>query len=179
MESLLGWLALVEGDYGLARALLEPCLAQIRRLDFKLALPMPLAVLGLVALNQGNYAEAGGCFVESLTLSRKMGDRLGLFQALTGWAHLAVRQWQALGPPANPTGVSLLERAACLSGAISTLLSLTGSVMFRPFPDLQRQTTELARANLDPPAFEAAFAAGQAMSLDEVIEEVVRSRSSQ
>jgi hypothetical protein len=41
--------------------------------------------------------------------------------------------------------------------------------MFRPFPDLHLKTLEIARASLDPAAFEAAFAAGQAMPQDDVM----------
>ncbi len=167
--NLLGWVALCQGDYGEALPQLEESLAIVRKLALKSLLPIFLIPLGLVALYQKEYNEASAHLEESMLLCRKMGFKFELTLALTGWALLVSRQWQEIEQPDSSITVSYLSNVARLSGFISALLASIGAVMYRPFPDLHQQNLELARANLDEATFEATYAEGQAMSIDEAV----------
>jgi predicted ATPase/transcriptional regulator with XRE-family HTH domain len=169
----LGCLAYIEGDNILARTYLEESLSILWKIDFKLGLPFPLVILGLVALNQREHAEARQHFKESLALSHKMSSILDLAHCLIGFAVLASYQWQETKPEPQNSNTSpdlnLVNRVACLSGAVSALLTSTGSVMFRPFPELYEQSLVFTRANLEAAVFDATFTEGQAMSMEEIV----------
>jgi predicted ATPase/transcriptional regulator with XRE-family HTH domain/Tfp pilus assembly protein PilF len=169
----LGWLVFLEGDAQAARRYLEESLTLLKELDFRVAELLPRNILGLVALTQGEFVEAQNCFEENINLCRKIGEKRNLAHCLSGLAGLAVKRWQALDQPEAAATASYLARAARLSGAASALLTSIGAVMFRPFPELYRQTLELVQANLDPAAFEAAFAEGQAMSFEEIVDYIL------
>jgi predicted ATPase/transcriptional regulator with XRE-family HTH domain len=168
-RSSLGRLAYLEGNYSSAHSLLEDAVALIRKLDYNFILPLPLAILGLTALIEGKSAEAHIYLEESLALSHKMRNKLELAHCLVGFTALEVFESQKSQEPDTSPDLNLVKGAASLSGAISALLTSTGTVMFRPFPDLYEQNIAIARANLDEAAFEEAFAEGAAMSMDEVV----------
>ncbi len=81
--SSAGGLAWTQGDFPAARTWLEESIAIGRELDTSSAsmLAESLMLLGFVSVSQGHHAEARALHTESLTLSRKMGNRW--LQALT------------------------------------------------------------------------------------------------
>jgi predicted ATPase len=165
---VLGTISLCQGDYPQARANLEESLPLYRAWGDKLNLPMVLPFLGLTVAKQGKVAEAHRYYAESLLLSRKLGNNLFLAHSLTGLAGLWVQLELAPEAPGAAHPSNYFYKIVCLSGATSALLASCGAVMFRPFPQLYEQNLAVARTNLDKATFEAAFAEGQAMSIDEV-----------
>jgi predicted ATPase len=82
-----GVLALLQGDYGAARALLERGLALFRELGDSAGSAASLGNLGDVARGQGDYTTARALYTESLALFRQLGDNWGIASAL---GHLGV-----------------------------------------------------------------------------------------
>jgi tetratricopeptide (TPR) repeat protein len=82
-----GVLALLQGDYVAARALLDRSLALFRELGDPSGSAGVLGSLGDVARGQGDYTAARALYGESLALSRELGDKWGIASAL---GHLGV-----------------------------------------------------------------------------------------
>jgi hypothetical protein len=118
--------------------------------------------LGETALGQGDLIAARGWLVADLRLCREMGDRVTIAWCLAGLGSAAAFD-------EDP------ERAARLWGAAERL-RVTLSCRSAP---AARATYEravaLARAQLGDEAFAAAWAAGEALTLDTAIAEVLGS----
>jgi len=160
----LGIVMLVRGDVKLAQELCEESLAIRRKLGYKGGCAHTLAVLGRIALDQGEYERSTACYKESLTLRQETGEKEGIAAALEGLAAVAGMQGQPV-------------RAARLFGAASSLRTMLGA----PLPPIDRlsyeQTVAAVRAQLDEPAFAAAWTEGQAMTLEEALAEAVQLRA--
>src|SRR5262249_20170105 len=141
-----------------AYAYLEESLALRRTLGDQLGIAMSLANLGEVAQSQGKSAQAITHYVESLTLRAELGDKEGIAYCLEGLADIA----SARGQP---------KRAARLWGAAETLRE----ELSVPLPPSARerydQIVANTRAAFDPALFDAAFASGRSMSLEQVTAE--------
>jgi hypothetical protein len=109
-----------------------------------------------VVLAQGDLAQAIACFVESLTLSWEESNLRDIAYCLEGLAGVASAQ-------ARP------ERAARLFGAAAALRELIN----HPLPPVSRSDYErdvaAARALIDEQFFEAAWAKGRALTLEQAI----------
>jgi tetratricopeptide (TPR) repeat protein len=178
-----------------ATALLEQGLTLFRELRETTGLAWTLMGLGEAAACQGHFAHASTCFAESLSLFRELGDRrriawvlnslacalvnagevarvepilqesLSICQELPNrldlrgtvgeWAHLAVRQGQ-------------VTRAARLLGAAERLIE-PRSAPLASLPNSWERLVEEIRAQLDAATFAAAWAEGQAMTLEQAI----------
>ena len=194
----LGRVALHQGDHERARALFEEGLAAAREVGNKLGIAWSLGNLGRTARIQGDYARATRLLEESLSVCRDVGDRWGAALSLgnLGRVALARNDYQRaaalfeenlvlcrdlagrerrltyalhyLGVVARE--LSQPERAARLFGAAQALREEAG----RPMSPLdlaehERQHDVVRRA-LGDEQFAAAWATGQAMSLDEAIQ---------
>ncbi|HMA37699.1 MAG TPA: tetratricopeptide repeat protein, partial [Chloroflexia bacterium] len=152
----LGDVARLEGDYGQAAASYEESLSLFRVLGDEICSTMVLHNLGQVALRQGDLAQASHCFAAGLARDPKLGDITEIFSCLAGLGEVAAGRGQA-------------ARAARLLGAAEALFAARGVKLGakerRPFD----QAVAHARAHLDPAAFAAAWAAGQAATLDAAI----------
>ncbi len=154
--SELGYIALRQQDYTQARALLEESLTLFRDPDDRYLEARARHYLGHAARLEGNYALAHACYNRAATILKEMNNSWGLFYLLEAFACLAVaeEQW---------------ERAARLFGAVARL----GETIGAPLAPIERIELErdmaATRATLGEPAFAAAWAAGQALTLDEVI----------
>jgi tetratricopeptide (TPR) repeat protein len=152
----LGTVARGQGDYATARANYEESLMLARELGHKASIAIALVNLGTVASDQGDDAAARGYYEESLMLARELRHKVTIADCLEGMAELAARQGQA-------------ERAARLRGMVRALREgitppvLPGSTAPDERPDLAGQ------AQLDEPAFAAAWKEGQAMILEQAI----------
>ena len=114
-----------------------------------------LAALGDLALAQGDPAGAMALYAEGLTLLRPTGDRHGIALCLEG---MATATW----------AVGDAERAAWLSAAADALCA--PELLIVPIRSAARQGTSAAvRAALGERTLAAAWAMGQAMSLEEAI----------
>jgi hypothetical protein len=140
----------------------EASLAQFQDLNLTIAVGWTLVNLGTVARAQGDNSRAAQCFAEGLALLReyRFGGNIAhdgeIGGSLEGLAGVAGLQEQP-------------ERAARLFGAAEALRLVAG----KPLPPAYRAAYECdvaaARAQLGEATFAAAWAAGQAMTIDEAI----------
>jgi len=151
-----GRLALARGDAVSALVLIEEGLALYRRLGDQWGIARALAALGCGALARGDAARARAVYQEGLALYQRMDEKAGVATCLEGVAGLA---W-AEGQPG---------RAALLYGAAAGLRTAIGA----PIPSIDRtahdHTVTALREALGDDACAAAWAAGQALSLEQAI----------
>ncbi len=141
-----------QGDYTRADALFEESLALNRASGYTHSIAVNLTNLGLNALNQGHAATARAHLQESLVRVRDLGDKIGIAYNLQGMAGVAALHAQP-------------ERVARLWGAAEALREVIGA----PRQSEDEQAVARARAQLDEAAWQAAWAEGRAMSLEQAI----------
>jgi non-specific serine/threonine protein kinase len=199
----LGLLARDQGDAARAESLHRESLALRRELGDRMGVALALNNLGLVAADRGDYERAATFFGESLTLRRELGDHDGMMTTFSNWADLARYQGdleraislyreslafcQSLGYENIKNAVlACLEglaaigaarghgmRAARLWGAAEELRATNRM----PLPPVDRSRYERAVAAAHSAAggaaFDEAWAAGRALSLDEAVDEAM------
>ena len=194
----LGSNAWMRGDLDRAELLCAESLAVARRMGAKSVVSYALTGLGTVALTRGRYDEARQAYDESLALRREVGDTPGVAGAYTNLAHVARCQgryadagalyraslalhagdrvdrndlaeclqgladvWHAQGHP---------DWAAWLLGVVAGLYATGSGAMPAPANRAEfERTTGLVRATLGAGSFDVAWAAGQAMPLEEAL----------
>jgi non-specific serine/threonine protein kinase len=156
----LGSLALRQGEYAQARAYLEEGLAVCRDTGNPTLGHWLLAHLGYVALREGDEARARATFEQAQRRFLPAGNTGGVVYALEGLASLAARQGQP-------------RRAARLfAWADATRASIDGPRPPVEQADVDRDLAAI-RAQLDEATFAVAWAAGQAMTLEQAIDEAL------
>jgi tetratricopeptide (TPR) repeat protein len=150
----LALVAIEQGEWPAARALVEESLSLSRELGDKRDIALSLTVLGLVAVEEGEYTTARAQCEESLGLYRELGDQRGSVYALLGLSATAVGAGQG-------------ARGAALLGAADGLRESIGAVMGRFVRSLYERIAAAARGLLGDDAYERAWQAGRALSLDE------------
>ena len=147
-----------QGDYGRAMELCGESLSLLRELGDKGGgIANSLRILGRVAYYQGDYARALELYKESLILLRELGDKAGIAECLEGLVGVAVAGEKP-------------ERAAKLSGAAEALRQAIGAL---PMPsDRAEYDRSVAKAGsqLGNERYQAAWAEGKAMTLEQAIE---------
>ena len=146
------------GNYQQAKTLGLESLALLRGISDKWQLARITGWLGLVAVyNSDDHDVAAGFLKESLALNREIGSWEYVAHCLEGFAGLAGARGQG-------------GRAARLWGAAEDLRE-TISAPLAPVdrPDYDRSMAA-ARARLDEVSWEAAFAEGKSMPLEEAVE---------
>jgi non-specific serine/threonine protein kinase len=155
-----GIAAFARGDYERAEAFLNEALTWQREVGFGWGAANSLRGLGDIARVRGDVARAAVCYAESLALAREQGDPRYVAYALVGLALVASATGQA-------------ERAARLFGAAARIHEATDL----PIQPLDRAAFEdgvvAARVHLNEGAFATAWAAGQALPLDQAIAEAL------
>jgi non-specific serine/threonine protein kinase len=152
----VGLIAYYQGDLAMARSLHQQSLTIWRALGDGQAIGWVLSKLGDVALAEDDDRGAHTLFCESLTTRWGIGDRYGLAEALHGFAMLAAARRQA-------------ARALTLAGAAAALAEATridGGPVRR---NLVEQWLQRARQALSADEAAAAWAAGQALTLDQAV----------
>jgi predicted ATPase len=155
----LGVVAVAQGDAVAAQSLLNQSVPLMRATGDRRDLTQSLLTAGTVRLNQGDLQQAHNLFTESLRLWDSIGDQedaAGIRRALTGLAEVAAAQGRA-------------ERAGRLLGAAKALSPLPANFFSEASRIDMDQDIAQARAHLDKAAFEAAWAAGQAMTQEQAI----------
>jgi predicted ATPase/class 3 adenylate cyclase len=190
----LGIVAMEQQEFELARAQLEESLALRRELGDRWGLSLTLGNLGLVVQNQGAWDQARPLHLESLRLSQELGDRVSIANTLQHLGIGAIEQgdWtqareqmtaclalcRELGPGA-PTPAALVAAAAAIEpgaaaaqvlGAGMQLLAEQGAALEALEQRVYHQAEAAIRAALEPAAFEAAFATGQALPWQQAID---------
>ncbi len=162
----LGDVARAQGDVDRAVALCEESLALLRPLGDKIRVADVLTALGHARHAQGDDARAALSHGEGLALFQAIGARLGVAESLEGLAAVAGRVEAAHGQ-----GQGQAERAVRLLGAAAALREAVES----PLTPVERGAYEREaaglRATLGDARFDEAWAAGQALSLQQAVDE--------
>ena len=157
----LGILPLLRGDYEGAARWLEEGLATAREAGDRVATHQALYYLGLLARARGDEGRAAEHFAAGLALAEELRDRLNAGYFVKGLAEVAAGRGRA-------------TEAVRLLGAAEAVLQATGSAPYRYVSDwLGHERAMAARASLGDAAFDAAWAAGRALPLEEAIAEAM------
>jgi tetratricopeptide (TPR) repeat protein len=153
-----GLVARSQQRYDQAQALFTESVVYARQAGNNYHLARGLCHLGRTAFLQGDYAQAETLLRGSLTVSIQLGMETGLHAGdpLEGLAALAGVQ----GKP---------ERAARLFGAGAQRRVESGNLRYAPHQRDYERDVAMVRDQLDPATFAAAWAGGQAMTVEQAI----------
>lgn len=149
----LGEVARVQGDYEQARRSYEESRVLFRETAHKPDVARSLHNLGYVAHHQGDPDQAERYFRESLAIFQELDNKRGIVECLAGLA--AVRGWT--------------QEAARLLAAAETLLTSYGGSWWPADQVEYEHHLAALQAALDKTEFAAAWAEGQAMTLEQAI----------
>jgi predicted ATPase/DNA-binding CsgD family transcriptional regulator len=191
-----------EADPTAARRSLTEAIALLRALDDRRWLPVALGNLGVVALLEGDRAKARVLFEEELELERRRGYGRGVARSLVdvgdvaledgdaGRALAAYREALPLFLQEGDRAYTLIclcqmaiglagepDRAARLFGAVDTLQRQLGLGMLLFVKERYEHAMMRVRQALGEERFAAAWAAGCALSLAEMIAEALAGRA--
>jgi DNA-binding CsgD family transcriptional regulator/tetratricopeptide (TPR) repeat protein len=154
---ILGLAAVGQHDHERAVALHEETLALARQEEDDFAIVLSLGLGQIASLGLGDYQRVRALLKDGLDLSQ----RLKMMHLTAANLHAAAL---LAGVRAQPVRAARLWGAAeSLRGAIGTILSPWERHAYGPYIDA-------ARAQLDETAWEAAWAEGRAMTLEEAVE---------
>jgi tetratricopeptide (TPR) repeat protein len=153
-----GLIALIQGDEARAKTYLEGSLAIRREIGDTIGLIWSIANLGEVATRQGDTTQAIARYTRSLVLSQKLGAKEGIAVCLEGLAQVAAARGRPLP-------------AARLWGAAEALRESIGAARQQVWRDRYERTVSAARAQAGPAPFDAVWAAGRDMPLEQAIVE--------
>ena len=153
----LGDLSRLEQKYAEAAETYTSALEMLRELDALRDQASLLGNLGFVYLHLGYIERAYGSFLESMAIQQAQQNQLGMIECLVGFAATAV----AHGQPA--TAARLFAAVAAISGRPSVSAWKATRAELEYYLDR-------ARNKLTEEDFQAAQAAGRALSLEQVVE---------
>ena len=157
----LGYVLLVEGDYERGAALNEEAAVLCREHGYKSHLNYALDNLGWAALLRGDHERARSYYQESLVVSNELGDKMIASESLEGLACVTGAEGEA-------------ERAARLFGATEALHeALRQAVAYQHSPEEEawrEPYLATTRSRLGEALWQAAWAEGRAMSMEQAIE---------
>jgi predicted ATPase/Tfp pilus assembly protein PilF len=153
-----GLIALIQGDEGRSRSYLESSLAIRREIGDTVGMIWSIANLGEIALRQGDSTQAIVRYTRSLALSQKLGAKEGIAVCLEGLAQVAAERGRPLP-------------AARLWGAAEALRESIGAARQQVWRDRYERAIAAARAQAGPAPFDAVWAAGRDMPLEQAIAE--------
>ena len=151
-----GHIAQLRGDYAQATQMHTDSLDRFQQLNLQLGRALAMLGLGQTALGQHDARRSTAFLHDALKLLIDLGDRVGIAWCLAGLAGAAVLDEAPL-------------RAARLWGAAEALRQSIGC---RPAPAgraTREQLMAAARAQLGDSAFDAAWAAGQTLTLEQAV----------
>jgi ATP/maltotriose-dependent transcriptional regulator MalT len=160
----LAWVALGTGEHELASSHMARVLRVSEAIGDTMAIAVTRANLGVVLAAKGDFAGAREHLIESLRLNQSIKDLGGIAFSLDGLATAAV-----LGGHA--------DRALRLAGAAAALRRESGIALPSRAQGRLDAKFAPARAALGDVAAGKAFAAGQALCLEEAIEEALAPES--
>jgi predicted ATPase/transcriptional regulator with XRE-family HTH domain/Flp pilus assembly protein TadD len=161
----LAYLANLQGNYSLAENCLQESLFITREIGDKREIGNALNHFGIGAVLQQKYQEARHYYRESLIIRLELGDKRGVGESLAGYCGLPLSQNESSSvlPPVK------LEQACWLAGAASGLLVAIKAALDNPEKSLYQKTLETLHQHMSEEAFNTAFTAGQAMTLEEAV----------
>jgi predicted ATPase/DNA-binding NarL/FixJ family response regulator len=146
----------LQGNFSRASSLLQESAAIARDMDNRSGLGRRLVRLGQVAQAQDKLELALELVQEALVACRDGGDQWGISMALVGLAGVAIKRGEA-------------ERSVHLLGAVETRRTTISAVLWRVDQVEYKRTITQAQSALTVEEFSAAWAQGQAMSLEDAI----------
>jgi predicted ATPase/DNA-binding NarL/FixJ family response regulator/transcriptional regulator with XRE-family HTH domain len=154
----LAFVARAEGKYGQAAVYLKECERMWRRLGRKVVVIVTLHEQGSVALGQGDIAGAARYFTESLTMDQDLANSRSIVPSLVGLAALACVMQEYVP-------------AVRLLGSVAALVLTSHQVMELMEQQIYDRSLTEARTRLGETTLDSAWAAGQALPLNEAIAE--------
>lgn len=197
--SALGEVARLQGDHARALRFLEGAVALMRREGDALATATALNNLGATARDAGDLARAAALYAESLAVHRALGNTHDVALTILNQAEVALDQGKVAQAAAlYAQGLGLLarghtligvaegveglarvaaargepERVARLAGMAAAVRAALGAPLRAPAREEHEGRIAEARARLGEARFAAAWAAGQVLSLEQVLAEV-------
>ncbi len=153
----IGRVARFQNNYAEALKLHTENLTYAREINNKWLIAQILLPLGELARLENNYAAAHSYLLEALSLEKEINDRRAIVCSFEEFAALGAAQGQA-------------KRSAILFGAAETLRTAIHVVLL-PIERVEvEKNIAAARAQLDETTFNAAWAEGRAMSMEQAIE---------
>lgn len=156
-------IAFFQGDLDQATTLYEESLASGRQRQDRASAALILGNLSLVEIERGDYARALALQTESLTTSSQLPSPSWLAKCLENSAIIAA----ATGQP---------DRAARCFGAAAALRARVGSTIQQNNQAITGRFVARARAALGDEAFGQIAATGQAMTIDQVVDDALNDR---
>ncbi len=168
-----GELALLQGDDVGAQVRADKSLALFGQMGNTRGTACVLHNLGYVAQHRGEIEQMAACFAQSLQLFQAVGAPMGCLAGVAGVAGVAVHRQLRGG-----TGVLAQRgrdgrRAARLFGAVAALGEANTLLMWRTHQVEIARNVARARALLDDATWDAAWADGQALTLEQAISEAL------
>jgi non-specific serine/threonine protein kinase len=154
----LGFTVCLRGDAPRATALCDEAVRLARDTSASGRLTLALIYQGQVACILDDRARAADAFREALRLAREWDSAWGMAECLEGLAVVAASD-------ARP------ERAARLLGAAARLREAIGAAVHPVDRADHDRAVQAAQSALGPAAYAAAWAGGQALSVDAVVDE--------
>jgi tetratricopeptide (TPR) repeat protein len=192
----LGNIAMREGDFGQSIALHQESLALRRELGDLHGVGVALNNMAIVAYQQGNHTQSAAWLEESLAIDRELGDKEGLATSLGNLGSLLLDMGEieralllfAEGlilkrDVGDKDGIAYnlfhlaqasrhrgrMARAARLLGAAEAQWSSTGVLLPQGYQAEVARTAAAVREALGDAEFAAAWATGQAMTIERAI----------
>jgi non-specific serine/threonine protein kinase len=148
----LGDVKFRQGDFAHAKSLYEEALSIVRELGIKGSITMSLNDLGALALAEGYPDRALGFYKESMGLAQELRSTWDIGWCLEGIASVAAVKGK-------------FPIAACIWGAVEQMFEHVG-YRVRPYDrEAHEREMKIAREQLDPDTFAAAWAQGCEMSV--------------
>jgi predicted ATPase len=152
----LGEVARVKGNYEQAYGYYKESEALLRAIGDKGDLARLIHTLGYIAAHEGDDRRAEAQFLESLAMFRRLGNKRGIAECIAGLASLRAKQEKS-------------QVGATMFGAAEALMRESGAAWWPADRVEVEKTRAMLQAALGENEFKAAWAAGQAMTLDQVI----------
>ncbi len=156
----LGLVARIQGNHHQAAVLLHDSLALFKKVGHKHRIAYVLYHLGVVTLRQHDYPDASALFKRSIDLCREVGEKWITVYNLEGLAQAGSAQRQ-------------YRQGARLLGAAEALRETLGLSRFPADQAAFDQCIASTRLRLGKASFEAAWAQGATMTLDQAIQDAL------
>ena len=155
-QLLLGFVTFLQGEYTAARSLFAESVALFREVGDRRGLAVGIYGLGWINLSQTDYAAAHALYKESLRMLRELDNQWFIILCVEGLAASVALQGQ-------------LAWAARLWGTAKNMRETIGLPMPPLMQTVYEQTVNTVRSGMGEEAFAAAWAEGEAMTLDQVL----------
>jgi predicted ATPase/DNA-binding CsgD family transcriptional regulator len=155
-----GVMAMRRQDHADAERILSEGIERFRAINDQWGVAICEGVLGNVATDQGDYARAASLLASSLSSLLLLNDLWGVATVLPAASRMAGEQGR-------------FEWATRISGAIARMHETMGAPLKVPFRIRYEQNLAAARAALGDEQFNAAFAAGHAMTPEQAVAEAL------